>query len=64
MLCYSINTSSNMKQQILELLNTLSEEEQNILMEEIVKSLKQERLEKVFKLQKEVDRLNWLIKTI
>lgn len=53
-----------MKQQILELLNTLPEEEQNILMEEIVKSLKQERLEKVFKLQKEVDRLNWLIKTI
>jgi hypothetical protein len=53
-----------MKQQILDLLNTLPEEEQNILMEEIVKSLKQERLEKVFKLQKEVDRLNWLIKTI
>lgn len=53
-----------MKQQILELLNTLPEEEQNVLMEEIVKSLKQERLEKVFKLQKEVDRLNWLIKTI
>ena len=53
-----------MKQQILELLNTLSEEEQNVLMGEIVKSLKQERLEKVFKLQKEVDRLNWLIKTI
>jgi hypothetical protein len=53
-----------MKQQILELLNTLPEEEQNILMEEIVKSLKQERLEKIFKLQKEVDRLNWLIKTI
>lgn len=53
-----------MKQQILELLNTLPEEEQNILMEEVVKSLKQERLEKVFKFQKEVDRLNWLIKTI
>ena len=53
-----------MKQQILDLINTLPEEEQNILMEEIVKSLKQERLEKVFKLQKEVDRLNWLIKTI
>jgi hypothetical protein len=53
-----------MKQQILDLLNTLPEEEQNILMEEIVKSLKQERLEKIFKLQKEVDRLNWLIKTI
>jgi hypothetical protein len=53
-----------MKQQILDLLNTLPEEEQNILMEEIVKSLKQERLEKVFKLQKEVDRLNWLIKTL
>lgn len=53
-----------MKQQILELLNTLPEEEQNVLMEEIVRSLKQERLEKVFKLQKEVDRLNWLIKTI
>lgn len=53
-----------MKQQILDLMNTLSEEEQNILIEEIVKSLKQERLEKVFKLQKEVGRLNWLIKTI
>jgi len=53
-----------MKQQILELLNTLPEEEQNVLMEEIVKSLKQERLEKVFKLQKEVDRINWLIKTL
>lgn len=53
-----------MKQQILDLLNTLSEEEQNVLMEEVVKSLKQERLEKVFKLQKEVNRLNWLIKTI
>ena len=53
-----------MKQQILDLINTLPEEEQNVLMEEIVKSLKQERLEKVFKLQKEVDRLNWLIKTI
>ena len=53
-----------MKQQILDLMNTLPEEEQNILMEEIIKSLKQERLEKVFKLQKEVDRLNWLIKTI
>lgn len=53
-----------MKQKILDLLNTLPEEEQNVLMEEIVKSLKQERLEKVFKLQKEVDRLNWLIKTI
>lgn len=53
-----------MKQQILDLLNTLPEEEQNVLMEEIIKSLKQERLEKVFKLQKEVDRLNWLIKTI
>ena len=53
-----------MKQQILDLMNTLPEEEQNVLMEEIVKSLKQERLEKVFKLQKEVDRLNWLIKTI
>ena len=53
-----------MKQQILDLMNTLPEEEQNILIEEIVKSLKQERLEKVFKLQKEVDRLNWLIKTI
>ena len=33
-----------MKQQILDLLNTLSEEEQNILMEEVVKSLKQERM--------------------
>ncbi len=53
-----------MKQKILELLNTVSEEEQNVLMEEIVKSLKQERLGKVIKLQKEVDRLNWLIKTI
>ena len=53
-----------MKQQILDLMNTISEEEQNILIEEVVKSLKQERLEKVFKLQKEVDRLNWLIKTI
>ena len=53
-----------MKQQILDLLNTLPEEEQNVLMEEIIKSLKQERLEKVFKLQKEVDRLNWLIKTL
>lgn len=53
-----------MKQQILDLLNTIPEEEQNILMEEIVRSLKQERLEKVFKLQKEADRLNWLIKTI
>jgi hypothetical protein len=53
-----------MKQKILDLLNTLPEEEQNVLMEEIVRSLKQERLEKVFKLQKEVDRLNWLIKTI
>ena len=53
-----------MKQQILDLMNTLPEEEQNILMEEVIKSLKQERLEKVFKLQKEVDRLNWLIKTI
>jgi hypothetical protein len=53
-----------MKQKILDLLNTLPEEEQNVLMEEIVRSLKQERLEKVFKLQKEVDRLNWLIKTL
>lgn len=51
-----------MKQQILELLNTLSEEEQNVLMEEIIKSLKQERLAKVMELGKEERRIEWSLK--
>lgn len=48
-----------MKQQILELLNTLSEEEQNEIMEEVIKSLKQQRLAKAFELEKEANRLRW-----
>jgi FixJ family two-component response regulator len=51
-----------MKQQILESLNTLSEEEQNVLMEEIVKSLKQQRLQKSMELSKEARRIEWSLK--
>ena len=51
-----------MKQQILELLNTLSEEEQNILMEEINRALKQQRLTKVIELGKEGRRIEWSLK--
>ena len=42
-----------MKQQILDLMNTLPEEEQNILMEELRQSLKQQRISKIFKVEEE-----------
>lgn len=48
-----------MKQKILELLNTLSEEEQNVLMEELNRALKQQRLQKSMKLEKESRRIKW-----
>ena len=51
-----------MKQQILKLLNTLSEEEQNVLMEELRTALKQERLLKAFKLGEEGRRIEWSLK--
>ena len=48
-----------MKQQILELLNTLPEEEQNILMEELNRALKQQRLQKSMELEREATRITW-----
>jgi hypothetical protein len=51
-----------MKQQILELLNTLPEEEQNILMEELNRALKQQRLQKSMELSKEARRIEWSLK--
>ena len=51
-----------MKQQILELLNTLPEEKQNILMEEVNRALKQQRLAKVMELGKEERRIEWSLK--
>jgi hypothetical protein len=48
-----------MKEQILELLNTIPEEQQNILMEELNRALKQQRLQKLMELDKESDRLRW-----
>jgi hypothetical protein len=51
-----------MKQQILELLNTLSEEEQNVLMEELNRALKQQRLQKLMELGKEASRIEWSLK--
>lgn len=53
-----------MKQQILDILNTIPEEEQNILMEELTKSLKQQRLAKTYELEEEARRINWSIKTL
>ena len=40
-----------MKQQILDILNTIPEEKQNVLMEELSKSLKQQRLAKIYELE-------------
>lgn len=48
-----------MKQQILELINTLPEEQQNILMEEVNRALKQQRLQKLMELEKEAIRVKW-----
>ena len=51
-----------MKQQILDLLNTLPEEEQNILIEELRQSLKQQRISKIFKVEEEARRIEWSLK--
>jgi len=48
-----------MKQQILDLINTVSEEEQNLLMEELRIALKQQRLQKSLELEREGRRINW-----
>lgn len=48
-----------MKQQILDLINTLPEEKQNILMEEVNRTLKQQRLQKSMELEKEARRITW-----
>ena len=53
-----------MKQQILDILNTIPEEEQNILMEELNRALKQQRLAKIYELEEEARRINWSIKTL
>ena len=53
-----------MKQQILDLMSTLSEEEQNILMEELRTTLKQQRISKIFKAEKEASRIEWSLKKL
>jgi hypothetical protein len=51
-----------MKQQILDLMNTLPEEEQNLLMEELRTALKQQRISKIFKVEEEARRIEWTLK--
>lgn len=51
-----------MTQQILELINTLPEEQQNVLMEELNRTLKQQRLTKIMELGKEIRRIEWNLK--